>query len=63
MRTAITTVLLTLASASKLGQAATPATTNTAVATPTPSASGNESESELMDADYTNFDNIDTQVE
>merc|ERR1740139_464560 len=50
MRTAITTVLLTLAAASKLG--------NTAGA----SAVDDAAPAAAVDADYTNFSNIDTQV-
>merc|ERR1719469_82753 len=51
MRTAITTVLLTLAAASKLGK--------TAVASP---AGADAAPATADNADYTNFSNIDTQV-
>merc|ERR1740117_1477451 len=55
MRTAITTVLLTLAAASKLGKTEVAAPTSTdATPAAVPVAADN--------ADYTNFSNIDTQV-
>ena len=66
MRTAITTVLLTLAAASKLGKTAvaSPAGADAAPATAPASADATPAAVPVAadNADYTNFSNIDTQV-
>ena len=66
MRTAITTVLLTLAAASKLGKTAvaSPAGADAAPATAPASTDATPAAVPVAadNADYTNFSNIDTQV-
>ena len=66
MRTAITTVLLTLAAASKLGKTAvaSPAGADAAPATAPVAADSTPAAVPVAadNADYTNFSNIDTQV-
>ena len=66
MRTAITTVLLTLAAASKLGKTAvaSPAGPDAAPATAPVAADSTPAAVPVAadNADYTNFSNIDTQV-
>merc|ERR1719246_273285 len=66
MRTAITTVLLTLAAASKLGKTAvaSPAGADAAPATAPASTDATPAAVPVAadNADYTNFSNVDTQV-
>merc|ERR1740139_1634197 len=59
MRTAITTVLLTLAAASKLGMTAGASAVDDAAPAAAPASTD---ATPVADADYTNFSNIDTQV-